>query len=207
MKQKPTQDDIPVALQFCSNRPVFHRTLTDGAWVRLVRSFLASESPAELSYRACHRTPLWARRRRGPALASAPAGDVRDWPARSSPPAPPSAGPADCPGSHWSEIGTDRLRLERSGWNLGAGWERPRVGWPPEIATCRCCQTELPVRKAHPRCQQGSFRKENELALQAEAQPGQSTQELNSKGGSANGINQPFNPTHTPKGDHQHIRR
>jgi hypothetical protein len=54
--------------------------------------------------------------------------------------------------------------------------------------------------------QQGLLLRENELALQAEAKPGQSTQELNSKGEPAN-FNQPFNPTHVPKGAHQHIRR
>lgn len=60
-----------------------------------------------------------------------------------------------------------------------------------EIATCRCCQTELPVRKAHPGPQQGSLRKENELALQAEVEPRQAPEGTNREGGPASGINPP----------------
>ncbi len=87
------------------------------------------------------------------------------------------------PVSERNEVGADRPILERIRSDFGTELERPRVGWPPEIATCRCCQTELPVRKAHPGCQQGSLRKENELALQAEVEPGQSTEGTNREGG------------------------
>jgi len=72
------------------------------------------------------------------------------------------------------KVGVDRRIMDRIGPDLGAEWERTPLRWPPEIATCRCCQTELPVRKAHPGTQQGLLPRDNELALQTEAKLGQS---------------------------------